>query len=215
MNNRSHSCLLALLAGLVLTIMNVPVASAAGTAEPSTPGQLSPVGAAAVVPGFDRQKLIEQLGVDEEDVVGLYYTSMAGSSESRIHNIKKAVRRINGEKIEPGEEFSYNKEVGNSNLAEEGWKEAHVIVNGQLTDGYGGGICQVSSTLYNAVMEAQLPIVERHSHSKKVGYVPVGQDATVAFGLLDFRFANPYDYTLKIKAKTYDDTDVVIAILKK
>lgn len=213
--NRSRSCLFALLAGLVMTVIHVPAASAAGTPDPSAPGQSVTSGATAAVPGFDREKLIERLGVDEEDVVGLYYTSMAGSSESRIHNIKKAMRKINGEKIKPGEEFSYNKEVGNSNLAEDGWKEAHVIQNGQLTEGYGGGICQVSSTLFNAVMEAQLSIVERHSHSKTVGYVPVGQDATVAYGLLDFRFSNPYYYTLKIKAKTYDDTEVVIAILKK
>lgn len=201
MLNRSRSWILTTLAGLMLTVINAPLASAA---EPS-----------ADVQSFDRQELIEKLDVKEKDVIGLYYTSMEGSPENRIHNIKKAVKKINGEKIKPGEFFSFNQEVGNSNLAEDGWKEANVIADGQLTEGYGGGICQVSSTLFNAVQEAQLPIQERHSHSKTVGYVPVGQDATIAYGLLDFRFSNPYDHSLKIKAKTYDDTDVVIAILKK
>ncbi|WP_228728388.1 VanW family protein [Brevibacillus composti] len=171
--------------------------------------------APALVPAYDRHELIQKLGVDEEQVLGIYYTSMEGSTDNRKHNIVKAMRKINGEKIKPGEIFSYNEEVGNSNLAEDNWKEAHVIVNGQLTAGYGGGICQVSSTLFNAVQEAKLPIVERHTHSKTVGYVPVGQDATVAYGLLDFRFSNPFDHTLTIKAKVFDDTNVVIAILKK
>lgn len=201
MLNRSRHWILISLAGLMLTVINAPLASAA---QPS-----------AAVQSFDRQELIEKLDVKEKDVIGLYYTSMEGSPENRIHNIKKAVKKINGEKVKPGEFFSFNQEVGNSNLAEDGWKEANVIADGQLTQGYGGGICQVSSTLFNAVQEAQLPIEERHSHSKSVGYVPVGQDATVAYGLLDFRFSNPYDHSVKIKAKTYNDTDVVIAILKK
>lgn len=201
MLNRSRYWILTSLAGLMLTVINAPLASAA---EPSE-----------AVQSFDRQELIEKLDVKEKDVIGLYYTSMEGSPENRIHNIKKAVKKINGEKIKPGEFFSFNQEVGNSNLAEDGWKEANVIADGQLTEGYGGGICQVSSTLFNAVQEAQLSIEEHHSHSKTVGYVPAGQDATVAYGLLDFRFSNPYDHSLKIKAKTYDDSDVVIAILKK
>ena len=201
MLNRSRYWILTSLAGLMLTVINAPLASAA---QPN-----------AAVQSFDRQELIEKLDVKEKDVIGLYYTSMEGSSENRIHNIKKAVKKINGEKVKPGEFFSFNQEVGNSNLAEDGWKKANVIADGQLTDGYGGGICQVSSTLFNAVQEAQLPIQERHSHSKTVGYVPVGQDATIAYGLLDFRFSNPYDHSLKIKAKTYDNSDVVIAILKK
>lgn len=201
MLNRSRHWILISLAGLMLTVINAPLASAA---QPS-----------AAVQSFDRQELIEKLDVKEKDVIGLYYTSMEGSPENRIHNIKKAVKKINGEKVKPGEFFSFNQEVGNSNLAEDGWKEANVIADGQLTQGYGGGICQVSSTLFNAVQEAQLPIEERHSHSKSVGYVPVGQDATVAYGLLDFRFSNPYDHSVKTKAKTYNDTDVVIAILKK
>ena len=204
MLNRSRQWILTSMAGLMLTVINVPVASAAELEAPP-----------AAVPSFDRQELIDKLDVKDKDVIGLYYTSMEGSPENRVHNIKEAVKKINGEKLKPGEYFSFNQEVGNSNLAEDGWKEANVIVDGQLTEGYGGGICQVSSTLFNAVQEAQLPIQERHSHSKSVGYVPVGQDATIAYGLLDFRFSNPFDHTLKIKAKTYNDSDVVIAILKK
>lgn len=186
----------------MLTVLLTPVAPA--SAQGATPLAMEQL----------REKYVDKMDLKEEKVLGFYYTSMEGSSEGRIHNIEKAVRRINGEKINPNQIFSYNQEVGNANLEDEGWKQAGVIMNGQLVDGFGGGICQVSSTLYNAVLEAGLTVVERHSHSKTVGYVPVGQDATVAYGLLDFQFANPFDFPVKIKAKTYDDKHVVIAIVR-
>ncbi|WP_370646649.1 VanW family protein [Brevibacillus sp. AF8] len=110
--------------------------------------------------------------------------------------------------------FSFNEIVGNSNLPVDGWQQAGVIQNGQLVDDYGGGVCQVSSTLYNAVAEAGMIMVERHNHSKSVRYVPVGQDATVAYGYKDFKFTNLYDFPVKIKAKSYDDEHVVIAIIR-
>lgn len=90
----------------------------------------------------------------------------------------------------------------NSNLAEDGWLKAGVISNGQLVDDYGGGICQVSSTLYNATVEAGMAVVEPHTHSKTVGYVPVGMNATIAYGYMDFQFVNPYDFEVKYKSES-------------
>ncbi|HBZ79383.1 MULTISPECIES: VanW family protein [Brevibacillus] len=161
-----------------------------------------------------REAFLDKMDIKDKDVLGFYHTTMKDSTDARKHNIKKAMKKINNEKIAPQAVFSYNKEVGNSNLEEDGWKQAGVILNGQLTDDFGGGICQVSSTLYNATAEAGMTIVERHNHSKSVGYVPAGQDATVAFGVLDFQFQNPYDFPVKVKAKTYKDSDVVIAIVR-
>ncbi len=159
-------------------------------------------------------ELIDKMDLDGEDVISFYYTSMEGSPDGRIHNIKKAVNRIDDKELEPQELFSFNDEVGNSNIAEDGWEKANVIVGGQLVEGYGGGICQVSSTLFNAAQGAGLTVVERHTHSKQVGYVPVGQDATVAYGWLDLKISNPYPFPVTIEAKTFDNQYVAIALVR-
>lgn len=198
---RFRSWTICMMSALVLIGLFTPVSAFANTEESVSTVEL-------------REKYIDKMELKSEDVLGFYHTSMEGSAEGRISNIEKAMKKINGEKINPNEVFSYNEEVGNSNIAEDGWEKAGVILNGQLVDDYGGGICQVSSTLYNAAAEAGMTMVERNTHSKNVGYVPVGQDATVAYGLLDFKFQNPFDYPVKIKAKTYDDNHVVIAIVR-
>jgi vancomycin resistance protein YoaR len=100
-----------------------------------------------------------------------------------------AARRINGYILYPGQVFSFNQVVGPRDR-EHGFKEALEIVDGEFVPGIGGGVCQVSSTLYNAVLLANLAIVERTNHSKPLGYVGLGRDATVAYGALDFKFAN-------------------------
>ncbi|OUQ85302.1 vancomycin resistance protein [Brevibacillus brevis] len=161
-----------------------------------------------------QEKYVEKMGLKEDEVLGFYYSSMKNSTDERKHNIKQALSKIHNEKIKPQQVFSFNEIVGNSNLPEGGWQKAGVIQDGQLADDYGGGICQVSSTLYNAAAEAGMIMVERHNHSKSVRYVPVGQDATVAYGYMDFKFTNLYDFPVKIKAKSYDDEHVVIAIIR-
>lgn len=161
-----------------------------------------------------QEKYVEKMDLKKEEVLGFYYSSMKNSTDAREHNIKQALSKIHNEKIKPQQVFSFNEIVGNSNLPEDGWQQAGVIQNGQLVDDYGGGICQVSSTLYNAAAEAGMTMVERHNHSKSVGYVPAGQDATVAYGYKDFKFTNLYDFPVKIKAKSYDDEHIVIAIIR-
>ena len=134
-------------------------------------------------------------------VLGKYTTSYATSSSNRCHNVELAAKKIDGTILMPNEEFSYNNIVGQRTAAN-GFKEAPVFENGETVQGMGGGVCQVSSTLYSAVLYADLPVLERQSHSLTVSYVPKGQDATVAYGSIDFRFKNDTKGPIKVSAKT-------------
>ncbi|MCE5199375.1 VanW family protein [bacterium] len=107
----------------------------------------------------------------------------------RTHNLALAAKAISGVILKPGNRFSYNDEVG-PRLAGRGFRNAPIFVRGKLEPGLGGGICQVSSTLYNAVLLAGIRVVERHPHSRTVPYADPGRDATVAYGLQDFQFEN-------------------------
>lgn len=134
-------------------------------------------------------------------VLGKFSTSYATSSKNRSDNVELAARKIDGIILMPNEEFSYNKAVGQRTAAN-GFKEAPVFENGETVQGMGGGVCQVSSTLYSAVLYSDLPVSERQSHSLTVSYVPKGQDATVAYGSIDFKFKNNTKGPIKISAKT-------------
>ena len=103
----------------------------------------------------------------------------------------------------PGEEFSYEKVVGPVTY-ENGYKDAPVIVNGKSSLGVGGGVCQVSSTMYNTQLKAGILPTERRNHSKPVSYVPRGLDATLASGSIDYKFKNTYDYPIIINTYTKD-----------
>ncbi len=128
------------------------------------------------------------------------YTTWYNTGEvDRTHNVKKASDSINGTVIAAGEAFSFNEVVG-PRTYETGYKDAMVIVGGLFEPGLGGGICQVSSNLYNAVLLAGLDIVERHNHALAVAYVPVGRDATVAYGLQDFKFRNNTNYPIYVRS---------------
>ena len=125
-----------------------------------------------------------------KDVIGKYSTKYSGSGSSgRVINMRVAASRLNGKIINPGEVFSTNECFGES-TPENGYKLAGAYINGKLDQDYGGGVCQVSSTLYNAVLRAELDVVERSNHSLTVGYVPRGFDATLAGDYIDFKFKN-------------------------
>lgn len=126
-----------------------------------------------------------------------YTTIYDAGNYNRSHNVALAAKTINGTILLPGETFSYNKTLGNTN-ASKGYKQATAYVGGKVVPSYGGGICQVSSTLYNSVLYANLEIVERYNHSYVVNYVPAGRDATVAYGGKDFKFKNNRSYPIKI-----------------
>lgn len=139
------------------------------------------------------------------DLLATYSTTYSTGNANRATNIALAVKSVNGYVLMPGETFSYNSTVG-ERTASRGYKEAGVYLNGEVTTGLGGGICQVSSTLYNAVLLANLEIVERSNHTFKPTYVPAGQDATVSWGAPDFKFKNNRNYPIRISASTSNGT---------
>ncbi|SHG39990.1 Copper amine oxidase N-terminal domain-containing protein [Thermosyntropha lipolytica DSM 11003] len=136
-------------------------------------------------------------------IIGGYYTTLLNSSPNRTHNIKLACSKINGYTLYPGQIFSFNQTVG-ERTAKKGFKEAPVFAGKKVVPGIGGGICQVASTLYNTVLACNLKVVERHPHSMKVAYVPERRDATVSFGIQDFKFRNTLNRPLKIWAQVVD-----------
>ena len=120
------------------------------------------------------------------------------NNPNRTTNLRLAASKVNGTIVLPGETFSYNKTVGKRTVAA-GYKEAAIYENGQVVDGVGGGICQISTTIYNAAVEANMEIVERRNHQFVPSYVSGGYDATVAWGSTDFQFKNTRDYPIKIE----------------
>ena len=137
-----------------------------------------------------------------QDELGAYETSFAGSSSGRIANIKNGAAKLENHVVYPGEEFSF-LELARPFNAANGYAMAGTYVNGRNTPGMGGGICQVSSTLYNAVLRAELTVTERTNHMMTVGYVPLGADATIANPYTDFKFKNESGYPVLIEAYTY------------
>lgn len=131
-------------------------------------------------------------------IIGTYTTNYSSSSANRKENIRLASEKINGKILNPGEVFSFNGIVG-PRTAAAGYKVAHVYSGSRVVDGIGGGICQVSSTLYNAVVFADLEIVYRTNHSLPVSYVPLGRDATVSYGTIDFKFKNNKETPIKLE----------------
>lgn len=131
---------------------------------------------------------------------GRFITYFDKSEFNRAANIQLAAEKINGQILYPGQTFSFNQIVGPRDM-EHGFKEALEIVGNELVPGIGGGICQVSSTLYNAVLLANLTVKERYNHSKPLTYIPLGRDATVVYGTLDFQFQNTTDSPVLIVAE--------------
>lgn len=133
--------------------------------------------------------------------LGSFATYFNTGEINRSHNLRKSAASINKKVLVPGAVFSFNETVGQRTM-EKGYLDAMVIVGNKFEPGLGGGICQVSSTLYNASLLAGLEIVERHNHNLAVAYVQVGRDATVAYGLQDYRFKNNTDRPIYIRAIT-------------
>ncbi len=144
-------------------------------------------------------------------LIGSYATAY-NPNISRAVNIALASSRINGLVIQPGESFSFNQAIL-PRTAANGYVKANVIVNKKYVLGIGGGICQVSSTLYAAMLTAGLPATERHPHSLDVGYIPVGMDATISGNALDLRFTNIFDVPIQIQAAA-DQGTLTISLYK-
>lgn len=131
------------------------------------------------------------------DVLGQCTTDFNPGNKGRTTNVLLATDFCNGIILMPGQVFSYNDSVG-PRTYERGFKDATVYVGNSAEDGVGGGICQVSSTIYYAALRADLKIVERYAHSRMVTYVPLGEDATVAWGSKDFKFENNTPFPMKV-----------------
>ena len=134
------------------------------------------------------------------DLLSSYSTKYSTRDRDRTTNLQLAANKINGTVLMPGETFSYNKVVGERTIAA-GYKEAPIYVSGEVIDGLGGGICQITSTLYNAVVYANLEIVSRSNHRFLTSYVEAGRDATVSWGTIDFQFKNTRTYPIRIEAE--------------
>ena len=144
------------------------------------------------------EKTIDKLGEEAfPNKLSEFVTRYDASDENRSTNLELASEKIDGTIILPGEVFSYNQIVGARTIAK-GYKEAAVYSGGKVVNGIGGGICQLSSTLYNTVLYANLQIVSRSNHRFLPSYVTEGRDATVSWGGPDFKFKNTRTYPIKI-----------------
>lgn len=132
-----------------------------------------------------------------KSTLGSFVTYYGSSPDNRKVNVRLAASKIENVILGPGDEFSFNKIVG-ARTEDRGFKKAHVYSNGKIIDDFGGGICQVSTTLYNAALRADLGITERKNHMFTVSYAQPGLDATVSYGIDDFRFKNTLKYPVKI-----------------
>ena len=151
-------------------------------------------------------EITEPKGTKEElakvkDLLSSYSTNFRTSGAARVTNINVATDRINGTVLYPGEEFSVNETIQPRDAAH-GYKEAGSYEGGQTVQSYGGGVCQVSTTLYNAVILAELGVTERQSHSMTVSYVPLSMDAAIAGDYLDFKFVNNTEAPIYIEGYT-------------
>lgn len=130
-------------------------------------------------------------------VLGEFMTTLYDKQEGRLHNISLAISKLDGVTLQPGEEFSFNTIVG-PRTKENGYQKAIIFEKSHKKKGYGGGVCQVSTTIFNAAKDAGMKITEQHEHKLDVPYIQKGLDASVAYGELDFRFVNTSNVPVRL-----------------
>lgn len=156
---------------------------------------------------------VEKEIIYEEIEIASFTSTLYDNEENRVFNITKACQSLNGAVIEPGQEFSFNDTIGPMGEENGYLKATGFDSQGKLIQVSAGGMCQVSSTLYNVALLANLEITERHPHSRRVYYVPADKDATVYYGSLDLKFINNTDEKIKITAEI-DNYSVTIKMYK-
>ncbi len=179
--------------------LSFDVSAAEKTLDEATPGETVVIPLELKVPAVTGESLREMLF---SDVLSEYSTYVTNNS-NRNNNISLACQACDGLILKPGEEFSYNNVVGERTTAR-GYKMAGAYVNGEVVDEVGGGICQVSSTIYMATLLANLEVTSRTNHMFVVSYVPLGMDATVNWGTCDYKFKNNTDHPIKLEAYLED-----------
>jgi hypothetical protein len=155
-----------------------------------------------------KQPTVTSLSLKNQGIarkISQFTTTFATSAAGRIHNISASAQTMQDQLLAPGEIFDYSKIIRQTEKTS-GYQEAPVIYNGKLVPGIGGGICQVSTTLYNAVLRAGLQIIERRNHSLPISYVPLGQDATYATDYINFRFRNNSEHYIVIRTYIVNNT---------
>ena len=155
----------------------------------------------------------EVVPVTSEKEVSSFTTKIYTKDSDRQNNVTLACSALNDTVVENGKTFSFSNTVGKA-TTKKGYKKADVFKNGEVIEALGGGLCQVSTTLYNAVLKVpDTKVTERHSHSNKVPYIKSGKDAAVSYGTYDFKFVNNTGKSLKIKADNTPN-NITIKILK-
>jgi vancomycin resistance protein YoaR len=165
-----------------------------------------------IEPEITSEKLNDNLFRDVLATYKTYFLTDSLYNINRNENLRIAVECINGTILAPGDIFSFDKTLG-ERTEEKGYKPAKVFWGGEIIDSVGGGICQVSSTLYNTVLRADLDVLERHNHSFLVSYIPIGMDAAVAYQSIDFKFRNSSSWPIKIVGMMTGSKELIFTIL--
>lgn len=186
----------------------------------------SDTGGEIILPLYETESGYEEqdIAVLDEVKIASFTTYFNANEKGRNKNIELSAKSLNNVIVGSGDHFSFNTMVGRRS-EERGYQPAKEIINGELVMGIGGGICQTSSTLFNAVDKLPITIVERHHHSLDIGYVPKGRDATVSYGSLDFRFQNTsgvpfilktvyFDGVLTVEAWTSQEYEILLEALQ-
>lgn len=176
----------------------------------------SETGGEILLPLYETESGYEEqdIAVLDEVKIASFTTYFNANEKGRNKNIELSAKSLNNIIVGSGDHFSFNTMVGRRS-EERGYQPAKEIINGELVMGIGGGICQTSSTLFNAVDKLPITIVERHHHSLDIGYVPKGRDATVSYGSLDFRFQNTSGVPFILKTVYFDGVLTVEAWTSK
>ena len=151
---------------------------------------------------------------DMEEIIAEFSTKLPNDTKARDNNIKLACKIINGAVVNAGDTFSFWNILGGP-TKEGGYEKAKTFTSdGEVTESYGGGVCQISTTIYNAVLKVKgLKVTERHKHSRDVPYIKDGKDAAVSYNSADLKFKNNLDYDIKIEAKV-EDRNVKIKLIR-
>jgi len=136
----------------------------------------------------------------QQAILAVHETEFNADEDARNTNITRAAESINGKVVKPGEVFSFNETVGPT-IERRGYKKGMIYIDGEKSEGFGGGVCQVSSTLFVAAESAGMTIIERHDHSLPVAYAEAGKEAATSYGVIDFKFKNEKPYSVVIKSR--------------
>ncbi len=189
-------CAVLMLGGCNMTKDDIPMPSEMPTINPSAIPSILP----SATPSATESPV----------ALGVFITEILDTTPARVHNLQICAGVLNGMEIAPGAEFSFNGAVG-ERTREKGYEEASILVEGKREMAIGGGLCQISSTIFNAAEAAGMEILERHDHTGEVYYVEVGRDAAISFGEQDFRFRNTRNTPVRMEISV-ENTQVRAAL---